>query len=195
MVVDEKGTEIWKDKWEDSRVFGWRGYIASIHENVFPTTVSMEIAEDRQLSLFCKVMDHLLSMVDSWMQHFWRSLPSSVQITSCQRASVVAIDHPIWIEHWDHFEHKILSQQLCFRRCRIAQEVKSSSHHPGTYWFSWMDSCCYNHTLSFCHVLLVLLTCNREYVELISCQSLAKCSSLSKLRFHWVLHNLAQVIL
>ena len=173
MVVDEKGTEIWKDKWEDSRVFGWRGYIASIHENVFPTTVSMEIAEDRQLSLFGKVMNHLLSMVDSWMQHFWRSLPSSVQITSCQRASVVSIDHAIWIEHWDHFEHKILSQQLCFRRCRIAQEVESSSHHPGTYWFSWVDSRCYNHTLSFCHVLLVLLTCNCEYIELISSQSLA----------------------
>ena len=53
-------------------------YVATVHKDVLATTVPMKVSEDQELTLFDKVMDHLLSVVDRWVEHFRWRLPSAI---------------------------------------------------------------------------------------------------------------------
>jgi hypothetical protein len=48
------------------------------------------------------------------VQGFTRCLPSSIQVTTSQRAPVVSIYYAIWIQHWNYFKHEIIPQKLGF---------------------------------------------------------------------------------
>ena len=63
------------------------------------------------------------------MQPLMRSLPTSIEITARQGASVVTIDDAIWIEHGYDLEDESVSEEL--GSFFIAhQEVEYPIHHP-----------------------------------------------------------------
>ena len=82
VVVYEEGAQVAVDEWEDAGVLRRVRIVASIHENVFASTMAMEISEDEHLSLFDEVVDHLLRVVDCGMQDSRWSFPASVEITA-----------------------------------------------------------------------------------------------------------------
>jgi len=52
VAIDEERTDIRHNKRMQPRIFRLPRYITAVHEDVLPTAVSMEVAEDLQLSFF-----------------------------------------------------------------------------------------------------------------------------------------------
>ena len=83
--------------------------MASIHENIFTATMSMEITKNCQFSLLAKLSNQLFSMVNSRMKYFTRCFPPSVQVAASKGTSVVSVNNTVGIEHGNNFEDKVLS--------------------------------------------------------------------------------------
>ena len=120
----------------------------------------MEISENEKLTLFYEVVDHLLGVVNSWMKDLRGRLPSTIQITTCQGASIVTVDDSVWVQHRDNFEDEVLSKNLGFWYFSTREVVNSTLHHPRAHRFSRMDTRCEYYTFASGHVLWVLLACN-----------------------------------
>ena len=67
----------------------------TIEEHILSSAVAMEIAIKSQLSFVGHLRNELFSVVDSWVQHLTWILPSSVEVATGKRASVIAIDDSI----------------------------------------------------------------------------------------------------
>ena len=62
-----------------------------------------------------------------------------VKISPCQRAAIVADDHPIWVQHGDYLEHKHLPEQLGIR-VSAGEEVEEALHHPAGVGLPGVDT-------------------------------------------------------
>ena len=87
-------------------------YVATVHKDVLASTMAVKVSEDQELTLFYKVVNHLLGVVNRWVEHFRWRLPSAIQITSCERAAIIAIDDTVRVQHGNNFENKVLSKDL-----------------------------------------------------------------------------------
>lgn len=128
------------------------------------------------------------------MQQLARPLPSSIQVTACQRASVVSIDHAIRIEHWHDFEHVVLPENFGFLGVRIDQEVESPLHHPRPNRLSRVHSSSQNYSFALSHIILVLLRSDGEKVDLVAGKRLAERPALDELLFDGVCHDSVDVL-
>lgn len=98
-------------------------HIATVHEDVLSTAVTVEVAKDLELAFLREVMAQLLRGVNGWVQDFARSLPTAVKIAACKRATVIAVDNTVRIEHGHDLEDEILAQVLGLDRARVNEEV------------------------------------------------------------------------
>lgn len=131
-MVDKERAYVGKDEWKDTGIL-WRiRYVATVHEDILATTMTMKVCENQQITLLDKVMNHLLCVVDSGMQYFRWRLPSTIQIASSQRTSIISINYAIWIQHWNNFEYKVLAKNFSLRYISTSEEVQGTFHHPGT---------------------------------------------------------------
>ena len=89
--------------------------------------MEVEIKEELLLVLLLKGLAKLLGVINCRMKHLIRLQILSVEVTSCQRASVVPIDDSICVQHRYDINFKVLSQilhELLFlRRRRIEKEI------------------------------------------------------------------------
>jgi hypothetical protein len=135
----------------------WRLWIVTtIHENRLSAGVAVEITKHNQLSFLCKLLKKLFRIVYARMEYLGRGLPSSIQIASCKGTSVVTVNDTIWIEHWDDFENKVLSQILSLIISFVSQEFYGALHHPRAYAFTWMDSCGQKDAFPFIQILQIV---------------------------------------
>ena len=44
--------------------------------------------------------------------------PPTIEVHTQQAAPVVAMNDPIWVQHWNYFENKFFSKNYCFRSFR-----------------------------------------------------------------------------
>jgi hypothetical protein len=58
--------------------------MTSIHEDIFPPTMSMKITEYHQLPFFCELNKKLFSIIDARVKYFGRCFPPPVQVASSQ---------------------------------------------------------------------------------------------------------------
>lgn len=72
--------------------------------------MTMQVTVQSNLSLLGEGFDHTLDVVDNRMQDFGWCLVTSVQITATKGASVVAVDHTIWVNHRHDFEYEFLTE-------------------------------------------------------------------------------------
>jgi len=79
-------------------------------------------------------------MEDGGLKSSTRLYPFSVQVHSLQGTSVVPINYPIRIKHWNYFEDKVLSKQLGVWIYRVKKVLQNSIHDPRALNFSWMNS-------------------------------------------------------
>lgn len=87
-------------------------HVATVHEDILASTVAVEVAEYLQVTLLGKIVAQLLRGEDGWMKHLARTLPAAVQVTAGQRASIIAIDDTVWVEHGHDLEYEVLAQVL-----------------------------------------------------------------------------------
>ena len=75
----------------------------------------MNITEKLHFSFNMKHPNQLLRVINRRMKPLRRLRPSSVQIYSEQRTSIVSIDYPIRVQHRNNFENIPLSQPPSLR--------------------------------------------------------------------------------
>ena len=85
-------------------------------------------------------------VVYCWMQKFTGVLPSSVQVDTHQWCSVVAVNDAIWIENWDHFKYKVLSQFLSYGVIRD-EKFYAALDHILRICLTWVDPGCQKYVL------------------------------------------------
>ena len=56
--------------------------------------------------------------------------PTTVEIHTQQAAPVVAMDDPIWVQHWYDLEHEVPSQILGIQVVWVKQVVEYALQHP-----------------------------------------------------------------
>lgn len=70
----------------------------------------MQVTVKSARALRMDLLNKSLGVVDSRLQLLGWELPATIKITTCQRASVVAIYYPVWIKHRDNLEDKATSK-------------------------------------------------------------------------------------
>jgi hypothetical protein len=112
--VHEEGINLRHNEREDPGLFRVVRHVAAVHEDILSSAVTMEITENLQISLFGELDAHVFRCVNLWMENLAWSLPSSIEVASSKRASVVSIDDTVRIEHRNDFKDKVLSEIFCF---------------------------------------------------------------------------------
>ena len=147
-------------------------YVIAIHENIFSTGVTMQIAVENYFSFLYKRSNQFFDSWVYWMQNFWGSFPPTIQILSCQWASIISINHTIRIQNRHYFKYKMISQCFSFRSV-ADQEFNHTLHHPRRVTFSRMHPCAYKNSL-FGHRLgtfrILVLACNCQIIAPVSSQ-------------------------
>ena len=64
------------------------------------------------------------------MQDLTWVLPPSVEIATCQTASIVTINDTVRVKHWNNLEHKLVSE-LNSSGIITYQKVNDTLHHEG----------------------------------------------------------------
>jgi hypothetical protein len=89
----------------------------------------MEVAVDGHPILSLQRGEKLLEVVDGRVEPLHRAVPLPVQVDTRQRAPVVAVDHPVGIQHGDDFKFEMVSQGLGFHRLS-RQKIDDAFRHP-----------------------------------------------------------------
>ena len=103
-----------QNKWVHTAFFRFEFIVAAVHKYVLLSGVAVKIAVKDHASLLVEVDNKFFRVVDRWMKPLMRSLPTSIEVTPCQGASVVTINDAIRIEHGYNLEDEFLAQHLCF---------------------------------------------------------------------------------
>ena len=111
--------------------------VIAIHEDIFSSTMTVQITVKHYISFFFKRTNKSLSCTVFWVQSFWRIFPPTVQILANETTSVVPINYPVRIQHRDYFENEVVPQNLSFGLVTY-QKVNNTFHHPRAIAFTWM---------------------------------------------------------
>jgi len=69
--------------------------------------VPVEVDEEGNIAFQAYTLKHLLHMKDGRMKDFGRGLPSSVEVGTGESRAVVAKNHPVGVQHWNHLKNKV----------------------------------------------------------------------------------------
>ena len=78
--------------------------------------MAVDVNKESHFSLHMEAVEMVLCVENSGMEIANGVLPSSVQVNSEKRASVMPENDSIWVDHWNNLEDQILSKLLSFRR-------------------------------------------------------------------------------
>ena len=83
----------------------------TVLEDIFLRGVAMEIEIEEELLfvLLLQGLAKLFGVIDCRMKNFTRLQILPVKVTGCQRASVVAVDDSICVQHWYDIDFKMIS--------------------------------------------------------------------------------------
>jgi len=101
----------------------------------------MQVTVQQARSLIVYFFDESLSVINSWLDLLRRELPPSVEVTPCQRATIISIDDTIWVEHGYDLKYEVLPEYFCLFIVSIGKEVDDATHHPRSNCFSRVHSC------------------------------------------------------
>lgn len=74
----------------------------------------MYVTVEDDLPLLLEGLDKALGFEDLWEKYLRRCFPSSIQVSSREAASVVAIDDAIRVHHGHNLEDHLFSQDVGF---------------------------------------------------------------------------------
>ena len=83
---------------------------AAVEENISFTGMAVHVAVHYNAALPVSEPDQLLRVEDGRVQEFVRLKPLAVQVTTQQRAAVIAVNYTVRVQHRHDFENKVLPQ-------------------------------------------------------------------------------------
>ena len=89
----------------------------------------MQIKIHENFSFLLEGPDQLFHSEIDWVKRFVGGFPSSVEILSCQRAPVVAVDDSVRVQNGHNFKDEVVSERPSLRRF-ADQIVNEALHHP-----------------------------------------------------------------
>ena len=149
--------------------------VVTVHENIFSSTMTVQITVKHYISFFFECPYKSLSCTVFWMQCFWTIFPSTIQILPNETTSVVPINNPIRIQHRYYFKNEVISQNLSFRLI-TNQKVNNAFHHPRAIAFARMHSSRNENSLFLLGLIvlwLFLFICYSNVLAAVACN----CSS------------------
>ena len=84
-------------------------HVISNHENSFFRSMSMKVTKEICFFLLMKIDKKLFTCIDGWLVFRVWAFVQSVQIISLSVNTIVSSIDSIWVEHWDHNEHKVVT--------------------------------------------------------------------------------------
>ena len=82
---------------------------AAVKEHILFATVPVHVTIQSHFALPGHVLDQLLGVEDRRVQKAIRLRPFTVEITPEQRASIIAVNYTIRVQHWHYFEYKMFA--------------------------------------------------------------------------------------
>ena len=129
------------------------------------------------------------------MQMLVRILPATIQIATSEGAPIVAINDTVWIKHWNYFEYESFPQHFGFFVLWIRQELKDTSHHPGSYSLTRVDPRRNDHCLFLLRLLDISFLRDCKKVTILPRERFTKSLSLADLSPRRIQFDLDQVLL
>ena len=123
----------------------------------------MHVTIHNEGTLLLEILDKALSLHDLRVKYLSRGLPSAIQVSSRQTASVVAVDYPVGVKHRNDLENELLSEDVSLRGL-TNQKIDGSLHHPARIGLPRVHSCGQKHTLSLGFGIWVVLRSDCQVV-------------------------------
>ena len=134
----------------------------------------MEVTVEEDVSGVLGLPHHDFGGEVLWTYFHWRTLPLSIQVKSREGASIVSNYHAIRVQHWYHFEHKVISQ-ISGSFIVWNEVLECSVHYVRGISFSRMDAPCQNDSSSQCYLLGSAEEVSYDYhLAIIACQRLGQ---------------------
>ena len=88
----------------------------------------MQVGEKDNFAIFHEASDHVLCVVNGWVQLSAWGIPVAIQVYTCQGATVVPDDDPVGVQHGNDFEDEVVPQYLGVQR-GASEVVDHTFHH------------------------------------------------------------------
>ena len=99
----------------------------------------MEVAEEENISALQRPLHHQLCVVIDRVEFAGGADPLTVKVLAHERASIVANDYSIWVQHWNYFEDEGVAEELCLWIV-ADKEVDHAFHDPASVGLTWMHT-------------------------------------------------------
>lgn len=86
---------------------------AAVHKQVLAPRVAVDVAVKQNVSTLQSLAHHHFGRTVFRTLFHARSDPLSIQIQTRQRATVVANNYTVGVQHWYYFEHEVVPEVLC----------------------------------------------------------------------------------
>lgn len=90
----------------------------------------MQVTDQDDASLRMQLLNEFLCLINGRVESFRWMFPSTIQVATRQRATIIAIYDTVWIHHRHEFNNVLIPKHFCFTRIRISQELYGATHHP-----------------------------------------------------------------
>lgn len=149
----------------------------TINKRVSFHWMAMKITVQMNLILLKEVWNHLFQVINFWMKVFGRVLPTFIEVISRNVWSVVTMNYPIRVEHWDNFEDKVLTKFFCLF-ISWQKKFNDAITHIRRYTFTRVYPG-RNYNIPFVKFLVRVFFCNRQQFDIIACKRLTKRRSMA----------------
>lgn len=126
----------------------WAFFVfTAIYENIVLSRVRMHVTVHENATVVGQSFDHCFCVPNGRIRFPNDRSVLSIQIFARQRATRVAHNYTVRIQHWYYFKNEFVSQFVCHKRI-ACDEVHQSFHHPRCRRFARMHTCT-NHNGTF----------------------------------------------
>ena len=80
----------------------------AITKNILLPTMSMQINDQKNLAILLKLLDHLLKTINTRLHLPTGLNPAPIKINPREITPSIPINNPVWIQHWDNLENKVI---------------------------------------------------------------------------------------
>ena len=120
----------------------------AICKDILLLEVAMQVSIECDAAVIHHFLHHPFGCENGWLEVGKRGTPNSIEIKPIHAKPLVAFNGTIWIEHWDHFEHKTVPEHGGLKAV-TQQPIENSFTHPTALRLAWMHSSSYEHDFSF----------------------------------------------
>ena len=117
--------------------------------------MSMNVTNQEDFSIFLELFNHHFGMIYWWIQLLVRINPLPIEVDSSQITSCISINDAIWIQHWNDFENKVVTENPGSQTWPN-KIVNNTFDHEWGASFTRMDSGRYHYAFSLFNLFCII---------------------------------------